>query len=140
MNVHNMIDIAKQQKNHKAMWEKIYKKQMENNKKFFAKFGDTIRRLSHFYDATIDVESDAIEVAIEVKDLKELMPLFAFIESEHSVTFDKSYDLAEYGWRTYTAKDCWLKVRGNVGTNSEKCKRVLTGYQQVPTYKLECEE
>lgn len=78
----------------------------------------------------------------KVDALIDIAPVLELIEKKLGKEFTSSVDNPDAGWRSYFIGGAnWMRVDA-VLTNlddGEKCKRVVKGYQSVPTYEFKCE-
>jgi hypothetical protein len=82
-------------------------------------------------------------VRVPVAKMDEVVPVIEAIESEFGIEFDKTEDVADYGWRLFKCKDHdWIRVDAEVKQGSEECRKVIVAYEtkQVPVYEIKCGE
>lgn len=82
-----------------------------------------------------------VVIGCKIKEMNDIQPVLELIEKHFKVSFDKSSDSADMGWRSFTCKQLpWLRVDAEIEDGSEKCKRVVVGYEQTPKYEIKCDE
>lgn len=82
-------------------------------------------------------------VRVPVAKMDEVVPVIEALEEEFGIEFDKTEDIANYGWRMFKCKDYdWIRVDAEVKQGSEECRKVIVGYEtkQVPVYEIKCGE
>lgn len=93
----------------------------------------------------IDVmhSTGSLVVRVPVSKMDEVAPVIEALEEEFGIEFDKTEDVADYGWRLFKCKDYnWIRVDAEVKQGSEECRKVIVGYEtkQVPVYEIKCGE
>lgn len=81
-----------------------------------------------------------VVIGCKVKEMKDIQPVLELLEKHMKIQFDKSEDSGELGWRSFHTKAIpWFRVDAEVEDGSEKCRRVVVGYEQTPKYELQCD-
>lgn len=93
----------------------------------------------------IDVmhSTGSLVVRVPVAKMAEVVPVIEALEEEFGIEFDKTEDVADYGWRLFKCKDYnWIRVDAEVKQGSEECRKVIVAYEtkQVPVYEIKCGE
>lgn len=87
--------------------------------------------------------SGRLIVRVPVAKMDEVVPVIEALEEEFGIEFDKTEDVADYGWRMFKCKDYdWIRVDAEVKQGSEECRKVIVAYEtkQVPVYEIKCGE
>ena len=82
-------------------------------------------------------------VRVPVGNMAEVVPVIEALENMFGIEFDKTEDVANYGWRMFKCKDYdWIRVDAEVKQGSEECRKVIVAYEtkQVPVYEIKCGE
>lgn len=104
------------------------------------------RVLARFEDShNINVmhSGSSLVVRVPVGKMDEVVPVIEALEEEFGIEFDKTEDVADYGWRLFKCKDYdWIRVDAEVKQGSEECRKVIVAYEtkQVPVYEIKCGE
>ena len=79
-------------------------------------------------------------IQLDVNDMREVEPLLAVLEKSMGITFDKSQDRADVGWRQFDSKGApWLRVDAMVKEASTGCRKEVIGYEQTAKYEFKCD-
>ena len=80
-------------------------------------------------------------LSIEVSAMADVLPLLEEIERAAGCVFDTTEDRAESGWREFSCSGTpWVRVDAEVGSGTDKCRRVVVGTEEVLKYAFECDE
>lgn len=102
-----------------------------------------LSRFEESHEINIMTSSAKFVVRVPVAKMDEVVPVIEALEEEFGIEFDKTEDVADYGWRLFKCKDYdWIRVDAEVKQGSEECRKVIVAYEtkQVPVYEIKCGE
>ena len=102
-----------------------------------------LARFEETHQITVMHSGNSLIVRVPVAKMDEVVPVIEALEEEFGIEFDKTEDVADFGWRLFKCKDYdWIRVDAEVKQGSEECRKVIVAYEtkQVPVYEIKCGE
>jgi hypothetical protein len=95
--------------------------------------------IGRFVDGRVVMMGAKAVVCVKVNKIADITPVIETIEAELGISFDKTHDAAEQGWRQFEcAAAPWLRVDAELRADGPECRRVIVGYEQTPVYEIKC--
>jgi hypothetical protein len=107
-----------------------------------AEYDQLLESIISLCKARVYFRENTISLFLDVDSMDEMTPVLELVEDIMSIEFDHSDDYASewYTSRTYSSKSCkWIQFTAQVKSGAAGCRSVVTGYESVPVYKIECD-